>query len=82
MTIATRLGHCTTMLGGHSPACDRDGHYCALASTHDGPCRPHGASHVSQEAVCANCGDQTIVPWDEDPDDTLCVACAEEEQGQ
>ena len=35
---------------------------------------------VSQEAVCNNCGEDIIVPWDEDPDDTLCVACAEEEQ--
>jgi hypothetical protein len=37
-----RLGHCTPLLGGHSPACDRDGTYCALASTHEGPCKPHG----------------------------------------
>jgi hypothetical protein len=35
---------------------------------------------VSIEATCAVCGDQCVVPGDEDPEDTLCVACAEEEQ--
>lgn len=34
---------------------------------------------VSVEAVCANCGEDIIVPADEDPEDTLCVPCAEEE---
>lgn len=36
---------------------------------------------VSIEATCAACGDQCVVPGDEDPADTLCVACAEDEQG-
>jgi hypothetical protein len=38
----TRLSHCTPIWGGHSPACDRDGTYCSLASTHRGACKPHG----------------------------------------
>lgn len=38
-----RLGHCTPMWGGHSPACNRDGTYCSKVSTHDGPCAPHGS---------------------------------------
>lgn len=33
------------------------------------------------EITCAACGDQCFVPGDEDPEDTLCVACAEDEQG-
>lgn len=36
-----RLGHCTPVWGGHSPACDRDGTYCYLSSSHEGPCKPH-----------------------------------------
>lgn len=32
----------------------------------------------SIEATCAVCGDQCVVPGDEDPEDTLCVACAED----
>lgn len=39
-------------------------------------------SELAIEATCASCGDQIYVPGDEDPNDTLCVACAEEEQGQ
>lgn len=39
-----RLGHCTGTFAGHSPACDRDGTYCSLASTHSGPCKPHGGA--------------------------------------
>jgi hypothetical protein len=39
-----RLGHCTGTFAGHSPACDRDGTYCSLSSTHTGPCKPHGGS--------------------------------------
>ena len=35
---------------------------------------------LAYEATCAACGDQCIVPGDEDPEDTLCVACAEDEQ--
>ena len=31
---------------------------------------------VSIEATCASCGDQCVVPGDEDPEDTLCAACA------
>lgn len=38
-----RLGHCTPLIGTHSILCDRDGHYCSLDSSHDGPCRPHGS---------------------------------------
>src|SRR5262245_4814283 len=33
---------------------------------------------TDREATCAVCGDQIVVPWDEDPADTLCVACADE----
>lgn len=36
---------------------------------------------TSVEAECAECGAQVEVPGDEDPEDTLCVACAEAEQG-
>ena len=28
------------------------------------------------EATCAACGDTVYVPGDEDPEDTLCVPCA------
>jgi formylmethanofuran dehydrogenase subunit E len=35
---------------------------------------------LAQEATCASCGDVVYVPADEDPEDTLCVACAEDEQ--
>lgn len=35
---------------------------------------------TSFEAVCANCGDQFMAPSWENPADTLCVGCAEEEQ--
>jgi hypothetical protein len=31
------------------------------------------------EATCAACGDQCVVPADEDPDDTLCALCAQDE---
>lgn len=49
------LPHCTPTLGGHSPACDRDGTYCALASTHAGPCRPHGVPG-GMTYRCGKCG--------------------------
>lgn len=32
---------------------------------------------VSIETTCVSCGDQCVVPGDEDPEDTYCVACAE-----
>lgn len=35
---------------------------------------------VSHEAVCAACGEVFDAPGWEDPADTLCVSCAEEEQ--
>lgn len=35
---------------------------------------------LSFEAVCSNCGDQFVAPPWEDPEDTLCVPCAEDEQ--
>ena len=53
-TTTTRLGHCTSTFGGHSLLCDRDGTYCALSSTHEGPCRPHGTrqwARVEQDAA-------------------------------
>ena len=31
------------------------------------------------EATCANCGDTVMVPADEDPEDTLCAPCANDE---
>lgn len=34
----------------------------------------------SFEAVCATCGDQFMAPSWEDPENTLCVPCAEDEQ--
>jgi hypothetical protein len=34
-------GHCTTW-NNHSLLCDRDGQFCLLPLTHDGPCQPHG----------------------------------------
>lgn len=35
---------------------------------------------LSIETTCAVCGDQCVVPGDEDPANTLCVACATDEQ--
>lgn len=32
------------------------------------------------EATCAACGDQCVVPADEDPENTLCAICADDEQ--
>lgn len=46
---AVRLGHCTPVWGGHSPACLRDGTYCQLISSHDGTCKPHGEPLTSGE---------------------------------
>lgn len=37
-------------------------------------------ARTSIEATCAACGDQCDVPGDEDPEDTLCAVCADEEQ--
>lgn len=37
---------------------------------------------VSVEATCAVCGDQFDAPSGEDPADTLCVGCAEDEEGE
>ena len=48
---AQRLGHCTPPLGGHSPACIRDGSYCSMASSHDGPCKPHGKPDHSDDHI-------------------------------
>lgn len=49
-TTTDRLGHCTSTWGGHSPACDRDGTYCSLSSTHSGECQPHGTPRTILQA--------------------------------
>jgi hypothetical protein len=51
--MTTRLAHCTPTLGGHSLLCDRDGTYCALDASHDGPCKPHGPRRGD---ICPLCG--------------------------
>lgn len=45
----------------------------------DDPTQHDRPDRTALEAVCANCGEDIIVPADEDPEDTLCVPCAEEE---
>lgn len=47
-----------------------------------GPCRTLSDSleRAAIEATCAGCGDVVDVPGGEDPSDTLCVACATDEQ--
>jgi hypothetical protein len=50
-----RLGHCSPVWGGHSPACIRDGSYCSLASSHAGPCQPHGSP------ACWSCGQPAAI---------------------
>lgn len=53
---------------------------------HDGPRATvalvpgRGLTTVSIEAECRVCGEWSNVPGHENPEDTLCVGCAEEEQ--
>lgn len=51
MAREVRLPHCTPAFG-HTYLCDRDGRWCSSASSHSGPCKPHGsASSQRQEGT-------------------------------
>lgn len=66
-----RLPHCTGTFTGHSPSCDRDGEYCSLASSHMGPCEPHGSPRDGIRDHRFDPNDPT------DPDDAWCLTCAD-----
>lgn len=57
--MTDRLIHCTNLWGGHHTLCDRDGTFCALASTHDGPCMPH-LSKANADKAAAKIEDARI----------------------
>ena len=53
--MTARMVHCTRLY--HDDRCLRDGTYCSMEPTHDGPCQPHG---IRQGAIHARCG---LIHW-------------------
>ncbi len=73
-----RLGHCTPVWGGHSPACDRDGTYCSENSSHTGPCKPHGKPirYAHPDHVTVSGPDHvTGIDWSPMGHGPECAAC-------
>lgn len=75
-TTTTRLAHCTPTFGGHSPLCDRDGTYCQLFVSHEGPCNPHGPRREPVAPFCSECGQPQTVAHDHGwVDASFCDQC-------